>query len=275
MKNPNYPYVLVCLILVFNLQFVTAQNVAINTTGNNPDASSILDISATNKGILIPRVNLLSVTDASSIVTPAISLLIFNTNESLTGGVGFYYNSGNSISPRWVKLSVLDTGGVVKSATSGSDTIALDRFPMGEVYMTGNTTATTVSIAGTYYKVSGTTSFSSGSYNFSNGGVSNRLTYTGAREKMFHIACTLSASSSTSNQVIKAALFKNGVALGNGVIQTKLGSTGDITSTAIHVMTELMQNDYLELFIMNTSGTGPLTITEMNLFAMGVSMGRD
>ncbi len=85
-----------------------SQNIAINTTGNAPDVSAMLDIVNSNKGLLLPRVSLSSTTDASTIATPAVSLLVYNTNSSITGtdadGVGFYYNSGTTLSPVWKKL---------------------------------------------------------------------------------------------------------------------------------------------------------------------------
>ena len=85
-----------------------AQNVAINTDGNNPDVSAMLDIVNSSKGLLIPRVSLSSTTDAATISNPATSLLIYNTNNSITGsyaaGTGYYYNSGTSGSPLWRRL---------------------------------------------------------------------------------------------------------------------------------------------------------------------------
>ncbi len=79
----------------------TAQNVGIGTP--TPDASAQLDITAANKGLLIPRVALTSLTDAVTITAPATSLLVYNTNGAVPGGVGFYYNSGKG-SAIWVKL---------------------------------------------------------------------------------------------------------------------------------------------------------------------------
>ncbi|MCW8940617.1 MAG: hypothetical protein OQJ88_08165, partial [Flavobacteriales bacterium] len=35
-----------------------AQNIGINATGAAPDAGAMLDISSTNKGLLVPRVNI-------------------------------------------------------------------------------------------------------------------------------------------------------------------------------------------------------------------------
>lgn len=96
----------VLIALLFNSTFIptSAQNVAINATGNDPDASAMLDIQSSNSGLLIPRVSLSSLTDASAISNPASSLLIFNSNAALAGGKGFYYNSGTAGSPVWTKL---------------------------------------------------------------------------------------------------------------------------------------------------------------------------
>jgi hypothetical protein len=81
-----------------------AQNVGINATGATPDNSAMLDVQSTNKGLLIPRVSLTGVNDAATIPSPATSLLVYNTNASLTNGVGFYYNSGTPGAPQWTKL---------------------------------------------------------------------------------------------------------------------------------------------------------------------------
>lgn len=101
------------LLIVFFLsitfcQTSSAQNVAINTNGAEPDVSAMLDIVNSSKGMLIPRVSLSSTSDASTIVNPATSLLVFNTNSSITGeyaaGEGYYYNAGTSGTPLWRRL---------------------------------------------------------------------------------------------------------------------------------------------------------------------------
>lgn len=95
-------------LLLFHFKSI-AQNVAINTTGNNPDVSAMLDVVSSDKGLLIPRISLTSVTDNSTIASPATSLLVYNTNASLSGtnadGVGYYYNAGTAVSPVWTKLT--------------------------------------------------------------------------------------------------------------------------------------------------------------------------
>ncbi|MCB0457698.1 MAG: hypothetical protein KDC91_08145 [Flavobacteriaceae bacterium] len=76
--------------------------VGIGTTTPNP--SSILEVSATNKGILIPKVSLANVTTTQldGINTAATGLLIYNTNATTVGGngVGYYYFNG----AQWEKM---------------------------------------------------------------------------------------------------------------------------------------------------------------------------
>lgn len=65
-----------------------SQGVAINTTGFTADQSTILDISSTNAGVLIPR---MLKANKNAILQPSEGLLIYQTDDT----VGFwYYNNG-------------------------------------------------------------------------------------------------------------------------------------------------------------------------------------
>ena len=101
-KNRN----LILLIIVF-VSSVTFAQVGINTT--TPNAASMLDVTATNKGVLLPRVALTGSNDVATIATPATSLLIFNT-ATVTGAnaivQGFYYYDATTT--KWVKLTAGD-----------------------------------------------------------------------------------------------------------------------------------------------------------------------
>jgi hypothetical protein len=89
----------VLFVLLFSMM-LNAQ-VGVNTT--NPDPSSMLDITATNKGVLVPRVSLANVTTTmlDGTNTAATGLLIWNTNAATTGGngIGFYYFNGTQWMP--------------------------------------------------------------------------------------------------------------------------------------------------------------------------------
>ncbi len=76
---------------------LSAQNVGIGT--KVPDNSAVLDISSSDKGLLIPR---LSIEERNKISNPADGLLIYQTNEN----TGFYYfenDSWNELSPTEAK----------------------------------------------------------------------------------------------------------------------------------------------------------------------------
>lgn len=94
------------LFTLLLLPLILQAQVGINTT--TPDASSMLDINATDKGLLIPRVSIPNLNAASPITAPATSLLVYNTNT--TTGAGFYYWDGTKWTPftggtsHWTKV---------------------------------------------------------------------------------------------------------------------------------------------------------------------------
>lgn len=75
-----------CLVSGAVLGALHAQNVGINTDNSNPDASAMLDVKSTNKGVLIPR---MTTAQRTTIPTPATGLMVFdNTTTS------FWYFNG-------------------------------------------------------------------------------------------------------------------------------------------------------------------------------------
>jgi len=66
-------FLLFAAALLFGIQSYAQTGVAINTTGAGPDRSAMLDVSATNKGMLVSRMTEAQRTD---IPTPAKGLLV-------------------------------------------------------------------------------------------------------------------------------------------------------------------------------------------------------
>jgi len=98
------------LLLITTIHCVVttnAQNVAINNSRTLPHISAMLDVRSTKKGLLIPRVSLLSETDVATIATPQTSLLICNTNTGLPDGQGYYFWDGT----KWSKFATLSNLG--------------------------------------------------------------------------------------------------------------------------------------------------------------------
>jgi hypothetical protein len=87
-------YITSLLLLVIGSSYA---QVGIGTT--SPNSSSMLDITSTNSGLLIPRVALTGVSDTSTITSPVTSLLVYNSGFAPNG---YYYWNGTI----WVQLAV-------------------------------------------------------------------------------------------------------------------------------------------------------------------------
>jgi hypothetical protein len=89
-------FIIACAIFFYDVNaqntFPSSGAAGIGTT--SPQASSLLEVKSTSKGILIPRMTL---TQKNAIASPATGLLIYQTNSS----PGFYYYNGSV----WVAIS--------------------------------------------------------------------------------------------------------------------------------------------------------------------------
>ncbi|HNU87174.1 MAG TPA: hypothetical protein PKJ94_02750, partial [Ferruginibacter sp.] len=95
-------YILVSILLLTAtfIQQATAQSLAINTDGSTADASALLDVKSTLKGMLIPRMNK---TERNAIAAPATGLLVF---QNAPDSIGFYYYSGSA----WLQVANSSNG---------------------------------------------------------------------------------------------------------------------------------------------------------------------
>jgi len=99
----------------------TANNQNIYQTGQvtigsaaNAEPTAMLNIVATDKGVLFPRVTLTSITDATTIPDPATGLLVFNTGTGGLAYTGYVFWNGNE----WSSL----TSGSLAPGTIGAIT---------------------------------------------------------------------------------------------------------------------------------------------------------
>ncbi|MFT5249322.1 MAG: hypothetical protein ACI93P_001048 [bacterium] len=127
--------ILTCFIIhlfLLPLSSIYAQ-VGVGTT--TPDVSSILDLSSTGKGLLMPR---LTTTQRDGILSPAEGLIIYNTTTS-DGEL----NIGTPLAPNWIGIKNQETP-MMYSVTEGA-TVSTESFSNSIV------TGMTVSCApGTY-----------------------------------------------------------------------------------------------------------------------------
>jgi microcystin-dependent protein len=92
------------LLLVLVATFSYAQ-VAVNTDGSSADASAMLDVKSTDKGVLVPRIQLDDKSTAAPVANPTEGLLVYN--ETGTEAKGYWYWSGTE----WVQIQTSGNNG--------------------------------------------------------------------------------------------------------------------------------------------------------------------
>jgi Chaperone of endosialidase len=98
----------VFLLILSSITFVYGQNIGINKSGVKPDPSAVLDLNTGNNGtlgFLPPQIGLTGTNVAAPVTSPAIGLLIYNTNTAGASPYnvipGYYYWDGT----QWVLLN--------------------------------------------------------------------------------------------------------------------------------------------------------------------------
>jgi hypothetical protein len=129
------------LVSVIVTGHLFAQSVGINADGSAPNSSAMLDVSAANKGLLIPQIRLTGVNDATTISSPAASLLVYNLTTTNGLVAGYYYNGGTAAAPVWTKLATgaLTVGPAGATGVQGIQGIAGAAGAKGDLGLTGAT----------------------------------------------------------------------------------------------------------------------------------------
>ncbi|RUT72210.1 hypothetical protein D0817_00905 [Flavobacterium cupreum] len=121
------------LLPILLFPFIAFSQLGIGTV--LPNTSSQLDVVATDKGILIPRVSLKGTTDNSTITNGNLnSLLVFNTAISTDIVPGYYYWFNN----KWNKLKAPETGNGAPSSIGSLGDIYVE-LNTGKVYVYNGT----------------------------------------------------------------------------------------------------------------------------------------
>lgn len=111
--------ILLFLFCFTGLIHLQAQRVAINESGNPPDASAMLDVSSTTKGLLIPR---MTGEQRAAIMAPANGLIVYQTDNALLHGPRGFYLWDNGAWKRMARVEELGwtvSGSTVYTTLSG------------------------------------------------------------------------------------------------------------------------------------------------------------
>jgi hypothetical protein len=248
MKN-NLLFVIL-LLLIPNLAGFS--QVAINTTGSNAHSSAMLDIDATNKGLLIPRVALNSVVNnLTPVENPATGLLVYNqAGNDLNPGI-YMWNG-----MEWTSLATMDM--VINTVQGHSSAPCFGEMheyneigsysniiiPANNVYVAWNT-AVQGEISGMDY--SGTTLIigNTGSYNIT-----------------FNSVVQLPSG----GKIVDVALFVNETRMDGLHGRCWFKEGGKAQSLSFSGIIPLQENDVISVrYTMNGSGTVRLEIANLSL----------
>jgi hypothetical protein len=198
--------------------------------------------------------------------------VIYSSFIVLSGETGINVDASTTISS---ERYILDTcnfsgGGTYTNGVTYTDNKALfvncvgipNTSTKGFMYMLNNTNDTPIGVPNTnvFIKAEGTT-ISGTNSKFTH--TTNRLTYNGAFTNSFLVTANATARSGGTNQVISIGIAKNGVIIdeSEGIIRTTTSNVEHGGST--QAVLEMVANDYVELFVKNTSSTA-IRITDFN-----------
>jgi len=225
-------YKLYLFLVLICLSFTTLAQTGIGTT--TPNASAKLDVYSTNKGFLPPRVTLTSVTDATTIATPAEGLLVYNLG-SVGLQAGYYYWNGAN----WATIATATSAG---NGVTASD--------MVKIY-DGVGNAATINVNGATFSVT-----TSGKYqiDFSASATCGNCNFT----VNFQVR-----DGANSNAIIasdRQTSYSNNVhAEYNGKVEVNLQAGRSYNVLVTTTGGGIYDNDYVRVYLKQVSGNLPVT----------------
>ena len=147
------------------------------------------------------------------------------------------------------------------------DFVVTQRAHVGGLYVT-TPVATTFSDTSTAVKVLGTTALISNAVDFDMP-VNNRLRYIGAQPIEALFVAGVSMTCGSNNQNTRMSFAKNGTVIEDSVAGRKIGTGSDEGRGVILGGVQLNNNDYIEAFLVNTTGTNAITYTYMTMITIG------
>ncbi len=231
-------------------------------------AQTIFDCKAGGTSIIIP---------STATITRRFRI-IYSAFVILSGETGINVSSSATIP---VEGYILDTvnfsgGGTYTTGVAYTDNKALfsnnrginNSAEIAYYTMNNNATATTVASSGVAYKIAGTTTSQAVTQKFTN--TDNRATYTGAITRAFSVSAVLSCTSGNNNQ-IGLYIAKNGTILTESEVYITTGGSGRAEGGKIQAILQLVTNDYIEIFVENSTTAANITVTELSVIVEALS----
>ena len=212
-------FVLIIIVSRFiGIHCYSQVGVGINTAGAPANSSSILDVSSTTQGQLVPR---MTTAQRTAIASPIESLLIYNTD---THCFEAYYNGG------WVAFGCLSGCPVPSQPSAIAGTGSVCQSQSGVAFSVTNVTGVsyTWAYSGTGFSIGSGSGTNSISANYSGTATSGTLSVTGSTACGSSTAQTLGVTVNATNAVsISIAASPSGaICSGNSVTFTATATNG-------------------------------------------------
>ncbi len=139
-------------------------------------------------------------------------------------------------------------------------------LPNGEMYISANASATTLSQTPTYTRI--TSTYNSGILNDftltnGSGGSAGALRYDGATTRTFKVTAGVSAGASAADTIL-FRIAKNGTTEAKSETRRYMSASNDEGSTIVTCHVSLATNDYVEIFASRVGATANITVDYMN-----------
>lgn len=209
--------------------------------------------------------------DAINFVSSLIGVSSLGDDLIYTGGINLYSDIINA-NVNFTPSNYSPVAGSDYSANSITGNLkgiddALSSSPgvnpaYGEMYFQGNTTPTSISALNNPVKV--TSTYNSGELqNFSQ--ASGTLTYTDTAGRVVVVSADLTATYDGTAQNTSFYIAKNGSVIGKSKQSTFIGDTTPANRpNPLQVMTQLVQNDTLELWVENNDNSNDIIVSDLN-----------
>lgn len=149
----------------------------------------------------------------------------------------------------------------------------LNTMDHGQVFQAGNASALTPGDSTNFFPVPfSAPALGAAAHQFAldtTGGICG-LKYTGATARVLHVTCAFSMVTGGDGKIIELDFALNGTPSGQAVLQRKQVLGGDVCAGAFHWIVEVVQNDVISIEARNTTDTSTVTITHINLQAVGM-----
>lgn len=137
-------------------------------------------------------------------------------------------------------------------------------------YYFSTATATTISTINTWYKLAGTTTITTTERFNDDAGTNNRLLYKGQESQKVLINFSGNFIDGTGTPIAQISIAKNGTVQTETIMRVDLNHSGGADNASITAILTLDRDDYVEVFIRNTTNTNNITCNFGQMTVIGL-----